>query len=118
MLAVAKGRERVRAATRVQREACYRAISSRNETQVQPMESHPHQRRGRRGWKAVKPAAEPQDEVPDASLACNGTLLLINILADSLRSLQTITQNPVGTLGTCHYTGSLALLSFLLALGT
>lgn len=68
MLAVAKGRERVRAAARVQREACYRAISSRNETQVQPMESHPHQRRGRRGWKAVKRAAELQDGALNASL--------------------------------------------------
>lgn len=69
MLAVAKGRERVREAARVQREACYRAISSRNETQVQPMESHPHQRRGRRGWKAVKrAAAELQDGALNASL--------------------------------------------------
>lgn len=68
MLAVAKGRERVRAAARVQREACYRAISSHNETQVQPMESHPHQRRGRRGWKAVKRAAELQDGALNASL--------------------------------------------------
>lgn len=68
MLAVAKGRERVSAAARVQREACYRAISSRNETQVQPMESQPHQRRGRRGWKAVKAAAEPQEGALNVSL--------------------------------------------------
>lgn len=62
MLAVAKGRERVRAAARVQRGACYRAISSRNETQVQPMEAHPPSEEGDgEAAKQSGDAAELQD---------------------------------------------------------
>lgn len=81
MLAVAKGRERLSAVARVQREAFYRAISSRNETQVQLMESHPHQRRGRRGWKAVKPSAEQQDGALNTSLCLRWNVITYYLLA-------------------------------------
>lgn len=40
MLAVATGRNRVRAQWRGKRGACYRTISGANETQVQSMEAH------------------------------------------------------------------------------